>query len=122
MKRFEPEGKIDVVRFAGLAELVETAYCGKLSNESNRAHYDMIINRKAGRRDAWPAGYDPARIKREMVSPPSCAGRVREIAAEIELKNETTHKRRKIVYRKDDGDELNEDSWVRREPDGWTRT
>lgn len=121
MKRFERENGMQVVRFSGLEELVDAAYAGKFVNSSNRKKWEELQGRSPGRREDWSAGYDPARIKRELTMPPANSANVREIAAKIEFHNETQRKRRKLAYRREDGEELDADAWLRRDPNGWQR-
>lgn len=118
---FTTENGIETLRFDGIGALIDAAYSGKFHCDSNRDKWQRAMEREAGTRNSWPAGYAPERIRRELVQPPGNSAKVREISASIELHNETQRKRRKMVFRREDGEELDADAWLRREPNGWQR-
>lgn len=104
------------VSFDSLAELVEASSEWHVQPVNSQLWYNM-----ATRRDSFTNYYDMARVKRELECPPPCSAHVEDVKHVIDSKIDTPMTVRRLVSRRDDGDELDPGAWIRREADGWSR-
>lgn len=120
MKReYKLEAGNDFLRFSSVGEVVDfvdTADAEKMPG-FNRLQFEDCKN---SGRDFYH-GYTAERCKQELVSPPACKADVAKLAGEIETEHEFSVTRRRLVNRREDGDELDAVAWIRRETDGWSR-
>jgi hypothetical protein len=114
------EGQQDFLRFASVGAMVafvDGTDADRMDNSCNAASFR---HHKDGGGD-WFNGYNVERCKQELVAPPACKADVAKLASEIETEHEFNITRRRLVNRREDGDELDAVAWVRRETDGWSR-
>lgn len=119
-KKYVVEGQQDFLRFASVGDMVafvDGTDAAKIDNSCNAASFR---SHKDGGGD-WFNGYGVERCKQELVAPPACKADVVKLAGEIETEHYFSVTRRRLVNRREDGDELDAGAWVRRETDGWSR-
>jgi hypothetical protein len=109
--------------YASVTEAVETALEDWALTDHNREAVRAKMREHLTGHDSWAHHYTLDKFMQDLANPPqelldAINGMRQELIDELDL---PTAPRRKVRHGQDDGDELDPDRWVNREPNAWDR-
>lgn len=121
IRRIEASSVKQAFDFAYGWESTTVAKCNldRRDHDSVRSYW----NRHGGKHDHFMNGHNLESLKEQMDAPPeTTAEKFDQLKQRIEDELSVTRKRkRRLRHRLDDGDDLDVDAWVQRDPDGWSQ-